>query len=360
MIYYQCVDYKEYFVPFAQDVDKFLRDFFARKKEEASKISPVAFVVWKNLEKFIKGGKRLRAGLVKLGYETYGGRNFKSILPVAAAYELTHGSILVHDDIIDQDTLRHNKPTIHKVYEKFHRKNYRKGESVRYGESMAICVGDAGLYEAISLIAESNFRSHLKIGAIERLTQTMSNTVYGEALDVDLGCRDKIAEKLVNSINTLKTSYYTFVGPLKIGAILAGAGQNRLGVLEEYGLPLGLAFQIQDDILGMFGDVKKFGKSIDSDIRQGKNTLLFTQSLKRATPAQKRLLKRYWGKSDITKKEAGLVRKIIIDSGSLDYSKRASLDFIEEAKGVVDRITQDPGLGEVYSSLADYIAKRER
>lgn len=360
MIYYTGVDYKEYFGSFAQDLDKFLAQFFSSKKGEAFQVSTVAFSIWRNLETFTRGGKRIRGGLVRLGYETFGGRNFKAILPVSAALELTHGAILVHDDIIDQDTLRHNRPTVHKVYEKFHKKNYKKGESEHFGESMAICVGDAGFYEAISLIAQSNFRSHLKIGAIERLIDTMANTVYGEALDVDLGARDKISEKLVNSINTLKTSYYTFVGPLKIGAILAGATENRLGAFEEYGLPLGLAFQIQDDVLGMFGDVKKIGKSTDSDIRQGKNTLLFTQSLKRATPPQKRLLKRYWGKSDITKKEENSVRQIIIDSGSLDYCKKIALDFVAQAKSVVARITEDPHLQEVYSSLADYIAYRER
>jgi len=210
--------YKEYFAPYAHEIDKFLARFFRSKIKQSAKITPIAAEMWQKMEDFIAGGKRIRGGLVKLGHECFKKSDKKKILPVSVVVEITHGAILVHDDIIDSSEFRHNHPTVHKKYEeKYRQQSYTKGNSLHYGESMGIVVGIGGYYEAVSLLTKTQFPSEFKVAAIGELSRFMTETGYGEALDVDLTYRPRIKEKDVLTIHTLKTAQYTIVGPLKIG-----------------------------------------------------------------------------------------------------------------------------------------------
>ena len=352
--------YQDYFLPYALETNRFLAKFFRQKIKDSAKTTPFAAKMWQELEAFIAGGKKIRGGLVKLGYECFGGKNIKAVLPISAAIEITQGAILIHDDIIDQSSLRHSRPTVHKTYEAYHRKNYQKGEASHYGESLALIVGDVGFYEAMALVGRSDFPPDLKLRAIDQLTKFMIETCYGEGLDVDLGYRQTIEEKAVMTINTLKTARYTLVGPLTLGGILAGAKDSQLKSFEDYGVPIGIAFQLQDDILGMFGSVEKLGKEVDADIKEGKNTLLYTQALKKASTFQQKRLVGLWGKKDITDQEVEEAREIIRKTGSLDYSQKMAQRLAEQGKAAVVKITSEKELQEVFLSLADFVVKREK
>lgn len=351
--------YKDYFPSYAIEIDNFLAHFFQEKKDEAKQI-PVAAKMWSRLERFIVGGKRLRGGLVKLGYESSGGKRQKALLPVAAAVEITHGAILIHDDIIDQSEKRHGRPTIHLQYQHDHQGFYSKGTPFHYGQSMAILVGILGYYGALGLLSQTQFSAEKKTKAISQLCQTMIATGYGEGLDIDLACRLKIKEKAVLKIQTLKTAQYTLIGPLKIGGILAGASQAQLKAFEDYGLPVGIAFQLQDDILGMFGSEEKLGKPVGDDLKEGKNTLLYTQAIKKGRPIQKRNLQRLWEKRDIKPGDVEEARQIIKQTGSLWHCQEMAQRLVEEGKKAVPGITKDKKLQEVFLSLADFMVKREK
>lgn len=354
------MDYRQYFIPYASEINNFLAQFFQKKIKASKKITPIATDIWEKLEDFIAGGKRIRGGLVKLGYECFRKVEKEKILPVSAAVELSHGAILVHDDILDQSALRHGRPTVHKQYESYHRQHYRKGEPCHYGESMAISVGVVGYYEGISLITRSNFPGYLKTAAVQELARFMMETGYGEALDVDLACREKIAEKEVLTIHRLKTAQYTIVGPLRIGGILAGADEKRLGGFDEYGIPVGIAFQLQDDILGIYGDEKELGKSVGDDIAEGKNTLLYTQAIKKGNSSQRKKLTSLWGKKGVTAPEINQARRIIKETGSLEYSQKLARKLASQGKKSVPKITKNKELQEVFLSLADFIVEREK
>ena len=157
------MDYKQYFLPYTQKINDYLAQFFHQKIKQSAKITPVASEIWKKIETFIDGGKRIRGGLIKLGYECFKKPDEKSLLPISAAIELTHGAILIHDDIIDQSKLRHNRPTVHEQYQDYHIRKYQKGVASHYGESMAIVAGIVGYYGAIPLINESQFLPEVKI-----------------------------------------------------------------------------------------------------------------------------------------------------------------------------------------------------
>lgn len=355
------MDYKEYFLPYASEIDKFLARFFQSKIRQSGKITSIASEMWQKLEDFIAGGKRIRGGLVKLGYECFKKVDKKKILPVSVAVEITHGAILVHDDVIDSSEFRHNHPTVHKKYEqKYHQMEYVKGSAPHYGESMAIVVGIGGYYEAVFLLAKAQFPEKFKNAAIGELSRFMTETGYGEALDVDLACRPKIKEKDVLTVHTLKTAQYTIVGPLKIGGFLAGAEEQQLKGFEDYGIPVGIAFQLQDDILGMFGNKKILGKPIGDDLKEGKNTLLYTQALKRGNSYQRKKLMSLLGKRDVTVREVEEARKIIKETGSLKYSQELAKKLVEEGKTAVPKITKNKNLQEVFNSLADFVIEREK
>lgn len=354
------MNYQQYFLPYTRKINQFLDRFFTEKITQSKTITPVASEIWRNIQNFISGGKRIRGGLVKLGFECFKKPDEKNLLPISAALELTHGAILIHDDIIDQSEFRHNQPTVHKKYESEHIKRYQKGSASHYGEGMAIVAGIVGYYGAISLINQSKFPPDLKLKAIDQLANFMTYTCYGEGLDVDLACRQEIKEKDVLTIHTYKTVYYTFIGPLKIGGILAGAGEKELKKFEDYGVPAGIAFQLQDDILGVFGDEKESGKPIGDDIKEGKNTLLYTQAIKKGSISQRKKLKNLWGKKEIAFAEIEEVRKIIRQTGSLEYSQKMALQLAEKGKKAIPQITKDKNLQEVFWSLADFVVQRKR
>ena len=354
------MDFKQYFSSYTDKINSFLENFLREKVKESKNINPSLPLFWKNMEDIIIRGKRIRGNLIRLGYECFKKPQDKKLLPISTSLELTQSAILIHDDVIDQSKLRRNQLTIHEKYKKYHLKKYKKGSPLHYGESMAIVLGIIGYYEAIRLITQSQFKDELKIKAINEFSYFMTNTGYGEGLDVDLSYREKIKQKDIFDIYTYKTAYYTIIGPLKIGAILAGAKKKDLKIFEDYGTPLGIAFQIQDDILGIFGDEKSTGKKTGDDIKEGKNTILFTQALKRANSKQKEILEKLWGKRNINIKEINQVREVIIQTGSLKYCQELAINLTKEAKNKVSKITKNKNLQEIFLSLADFIIKREK
>jgi len=215
---------------FEEELKKLLEEW----REEAGKIDKSLLPL---VDKFIKaneGGKRIRGKLVMLGYEIAvaedGRRKTEDILKVAAAYEIFHTAILVHDDIIDQDLIRRGQPSLYQALGGNHQ-----------GTSLAICLADAGFFLAVKIIAESNFPQKRKNEALKYFSGIILDTAMGQMLDIEKGDYLTVAK--------YKTAEYSVSGPLILGAILDGAKLDQLGKLDQFGEYLGIAFQIQDDIL---------------------------------------------------------------------------------------------------------------
>ena len=340
-------------------LDKLLKEF---EKDQNPKLKPLI----RELINANEGGKRLRGVLVLLGYKIFsgdhlrGGHMLKSgshpggedreILKVAAAIEIFQTAILAHDDIIDQSLLRRNKPTL-----------YQKLGGDHYGISQTICLGDIGFFIAAKILSDSNFAETEKNIAINLFNEMVITTGIGEMLDVQLphlGLQRDEADVL--EIHKLKTAYYTIVYPLSIGAILAGASSKDLEWINSFGENLGIAFQIQDDILGVFGDEEKLGKSVTSDIEEGKNTLLITQALKNASKDQKEILKRLYGRGNLNDEEFEQVKQIFISTGALDYSRIKEIEYVTSAKKVIPKITNDKSMQNLLFEMADFLINRDK
>ncbi|MBI2034576.1 MAG: polyprenyl synthetase family protein, partial [Candidatus Levybacteria bacterium] len=250
----------------------------------------------------------------------------------AAAHEIFHTAILAHDDVIDQSATRRGKPSLHKAIGDNH-----------YGVSQAISLGDAGFFLAMKIIAESKFSESVKNKALRIFTDSMLDTAVGEMLDVALPKEKNLKEKDVLKIAMLKTARYSFAAPLTLGAKLNHPeGELDLHLpasLDRFGINLGIAFQIQDDILGIFGDEKETGKSVQSDISEGKITFLLTHALKHADKKMLDFLKRNYGKGDIAKTDAKKIREIFVKTGAYDYSRKKVNYYSENARIVLEKLT---------------------
>ncbi len=346
---------------FEKELKSFLKTFegysssyFARKLKNTRKYPKLITKLYADLADFTQGGKRMRAFLVYLGYIVGKPSQKKSvdkILPIALAVEIIHSFLLIHDDIIDKSETRRGKSTIHKQYEKFF--------DSHYGISQAIVLGDIACFEAFNLINSADFDDRSKILCQEKLYQVLLETAYGEVLDVEYSYKKpKIAD--IMQIADLKTARYSFVGPLSIGGILSKCSNEQMKAIREYGLLVGIAFQLQDDYLGVFGDEKTLGKSVLSDMREGKNTLLIYKTRELATSKDKKILDKIWGKQDATLSDLLEIKNIIIKCQADKWCENENMRLTVVAKKEVAKITKNHKLQQILRQVADYVVSRQK
>jgi geranylgeranyl diphosphate synthase type I len=188
----------------------------------------------------------------------------------------------------------------------------------------------------------------------------MLKTAAGQMLDVEVSLkRNGFDEQDSIKISHYKTAHYTIIGPMQLGAILAGAEGELLEKIEEFGKNLGIAFQIQDDILGVFGDEKTLGKSVTSDVEEGKNTLLISHALKHADTKQKAFLEMHYGKGELTEENFAKLKQILETTGALDYSRQKAVKYVSLAKQVIPELTGNKQHVQLLSELADFLINRQ-
>jgi len=342
-------------------VEQSLEKFFNEKIDKCSKISPLAKEMMESLKEFsLRGGKRIRPILTIFGYKAIASSNNPSVIHAALAVELMESFLLIHDDILDQDDFRRGYYSMHKVYELKAKKFYPNSDVKHFGTSMAIMAGDILAVLGSEAITRANFPEELRIKAIDKFNRVVINTVFGEILDVVSELKPEVSEFDIIRVNELKTAIYTIEGPLHIGAILANASQKQLETLTKYAIPLGQAYQIHDDILGMFGDEKKLGKPVGSDLKEGKKTILILKALQLADNKQKQIIMQSLGNKSLTQKQIDEVRKIVIQTGSLDYCKTLAQDLTEKAKSHIIASDFRHEGKEFLLSIADYMVNREK
>lgn len=343
------MDFKTYLQTTSTEIDQALDKIFADWTAQTEQISSALSPIIKLFEDSSQGGKRLRGTLVKLGYELSGGTLNPEIAKAATAFEIFQTAILAHDDVIDKSQVRRGKPSIFTALGGDH-----------YAISQTLSLGDIGFFFAMNLIAETGFSDKLKTSALADFSKTMLETSTGQLLDLELTHQNQgRSEEEVLHIYQLKTGQYTFSGPLKLGAILGGGEVALQESLSKFGESLGVAFQIHDDILGMFSDELTLGKSVVSDVEEGKLTLLYAYALKHGTAVQVEILERWYGKGEITHNNLEEIRQIFRESGALEYSQNKSYQYADQAKNIAFSIKTAPEKTKLLSELVDFLIHRE-
>lgn len=256
-----------------QVVDAYIMDLINDRVAQATVVHPRYERLWREIARIYQaGGKRMRPYLTVVGY----GALDAAIIPVAAVQELLHVAMLVHDDIIDRDVVRHSQPTVNGAYEADYAPLLPPQQTTHYANSVALLAGDALLSEAYHLVQSAPFSSSVIRQLSERLSQSVFEVIGGELIDVEAGFI--MTEQFdPMTIYRYKTASYSLVGPLVSGALCAEVDETTRGILQEFGTQCGIAFQLQDDLIGMFGDEATTGKSADTDVREGKRTVLIAE-----------------------------------------------------------------------------------
>ena len=288
------------------------------------------------------GGKLIRGTLVNMGYALSGCSDIYISDNLAISYELFQTSILIHDDIIDHAKTRRGKPTIPYTYLKsWEDKGIKQNDDMAdTANSMAICLGDLGLSFSIKHLIDSYHDSPYYYELLSFYVDSFIHTVYGEAIDVILPFEEKNGLNRGNSlidditmIYILKTSWYTFISPLTLGYILGKGKDNNIDKLKVLGTYLGVAFQIKDDILGVFSTNEDMGKDIGSDISEYKQTYLYAYTLQNKEYGQE--LKSIYGNKNLDYNLLQQVREIFKESGALKASTQLMEEYFEKAKDLI-------------------------
>ncbi len=301
----------------------------------------------------LRKAKRIRASFVYYGYLLGGKIPNKEVWKVMEGIELVHTALLMHDDFMDEDKLRRGLPTTQEYF--------AEGDK-HYGESMAVNVGDVVLCLGFERILECGLDRNKVLEAAKILMRGIANTAFGQIYDVTLPKLGELTEEKVLAIHRAKTAIYTYQNPLLIGGILAGLNNEVLESLKEYSYKGGVAFQLQDDVLGMFGKTKKTGKSVDSDLLQGKSTLLIAKTLELGNKKQKETLLNAWGNKKASVKETIEAKQAIVDSGALDYSVQKAKSLTSEAVDVargLEKLDLNQEAVDYLKGIAEYVVSRE-
>lgn len=280
-----------------------------------------------------RGGKRFRPYLLYLAYVGGGGEDRKGIHQVGAALELIHTFLLIHDDIVDRDLERYGGLNIQGVYKEKFAHHFPENQAKQYGGDVALLAGDTAHLLSTRLITQADLTDTEKIAVLNSFTEVTLQVAGGELVDVLLSMNiPEVTADLERIIRvyTYKTAVYTVYLPLEVGLRLAGKKIDPI-LLKKIAIPLGIAFQLRDDLLGIFGETATTGKSADGDIREGKRTLLYAYALAKSGKNRAEFEQLY-GLAGLTKDQAERVRVIIKESGACAEIEQLITQHTQEAQ----------------------------
>ncbi|MFT2818160.1 polyprenyl synthetase family protein [Leifsonia sp. A12D58] len=343
----------------SSSVETELNRLLAAGRLRASDYGEHYVALWDAFARSSSGGKRMRPALVLAAYSGLGGDDLELVTPVAVSFELLHTAFIIHDDVIDRDLTRRGMAN---VSGEFSSRAMRNGASLDQAEVWAvtagILAGDLALSEAHRAIALLPADADTRGRLLDLLDRSVFISAAGELADVTntTPTRPVAIEQVLTTLEC-KTAIYSFESPLQAGAILAGATPETLEALGQFGRLIGVAFQLTDDILGVFGDPETTGKSALSDLREGKQTALMAcASTTSAWPA----IASHLGSADAGEEEAALVRAHLRACGALQAVQTLTKDYASRALDALDSPHIPDALRVTLTELADSAADRHR
>lgn len=318
-------------------IDSRLQDYCEARLGNAAAVHPRYSTLLQTMQTLLQaGGKRFRPYMVIMAYSAFSKQNtpFEHVLPAALAQELIHQAMLIHDDIIDRDTVRYGIPNITGSYEALYQPLLAHSELRHMAESSALLAGDILISDAYRMISTLEVPGEQISQAMAILSDGIFNVIGGELLDSEAGFMD--APIPAEIVARYKTASYSFESPLTIGAVLAGASTEQIQLLKQLAEYLGIGYQYRDDLLGVFGSSETTGKSTSTDIIEGKRTYLIEQFEMGATSEQKRTFNEAFHKSTASESQIIAARTALIESGAkqkveetIDHLKSSSLTVIQ-------------------------------
>ena len=287
----------------------------------------------------VNGGKRLRPYMVIRSCQILGGKSSKAMI-AASAVEMVHNFTLVHDDIMDNDEMRHGVPTVHK----------------KFGMPIAILAGDVLFSKAFQIISESKLSPNATTHLISRLAKACVDVCEGQLLDIKMADEKRIPTEGEYIIMIGKKTAALFDVSCAMGAICATNKSNDISNLSEFGRNLGIAFQITDDLIGVMGDPKITKKPVGNDLREGKKSLPILMAIKLAKGNEKKIILKAFGNSKISKNDLNKAVEVIRSLGIEEKVRNQALKYAEKSE---KSLTKYKGTAKVeLTALLDFVVRR--
>jgi len=344
-------------------VELALREFLDNKIETAGKLSDWHKQYYENIKEYMtRGGKRLRPVLVVVGYKAIKEDvDIDHLYRASCSVEILHNGSLLHDDLIDHDETRRGGKTFHATYRDMaSEKGESKDIAFDHGMTMAILGGDSLINLGAEAITASNLNPDIGMQCQHYYQFAYSRLVDGVLLEMNMITDEKATSEMYLQMVRMKTAVL-FDRSLMMGAAMARATESQLYALEEFGIKVGQAFQIQDDILGSFGDEEKTGKSTSGDIREGKKTMLVFETYKKATPDQRKEFDALLGKEGMSDEEVDRVRAIFQDTGALKACQELMEHLLTTGQAALDKA--EPALNPKYKNflieMSNFLVQRD-
>lgn len=364
---------------FAQAVEAAIQSFLDERQAVLTEISTDAADVLRLVRELVSGGKRVRSSFVLWGWHavtaarpdashttgTEQDPQWADAVAVATAIELFHAAALVHDDIIDQSDTRRGRPSMHRSLEAMHRDGEWVGEAGPWGEHAALLVGDLLLNWAddrMLLACRAAERGDAVHDAYRRMREEVTFGQYLDVLEEAAWIRQQPGTLLdrAHTVAVYKSAKYSVEAPLALGALLAGADEAQLDALAGYGLPVGVAFQMRDDLLGVFGDPEVTGKPAGDDLREGKRTVLIEIARQRLSSGVRTMLDELLGDAELDQRQIAILQDAIQRSQAperlealIDRAVGEALESLHEAEFSRSAVLE-------LERLADTVANRDR
>lgn len=341
-------------------INNSLKDVLNNRISFAEKISADYGDLWSSIKEVsLAGGKRIRPYLVTLSFASYGGDiDSEDLIKVATAVELFHIAILMHDDVIDRDTKRHGRNNIGGIYSKKYSEYLKNMNDIQhYSSGSAILAGDLLIAEAYNLLNRLDVASDIRIAVLNVFHNSVIEVCGGELLDVEASFKkDKFDTVLISEY---KTASYSFVSPLLVGATLAGASNEEQTKLRYFSRSLGIAYQFKDDLLGVFGDQDKTGKTNVGDIREAKRTFLIEEFYRLASNEDKESFNKFFGNNNLSDLDYLRVKELLINSGAKEAVEKKINELKFEAEGFLESLNINKDNQKSFKSFVELCLGRD-
>jgi geranylgeranyl diphosphate synthase, type I len=340
-------------------VEKALAAFLAEQRSRLTGIDPALAAVAETLEGFVLGGgKRLRPAFAYWGFRGAHGPDSDQIVAAVSALELVQASALIHDDLMDRSDTRRGEPSVHRRFEARHTAAGWRGGAAAFGDSAAVLLGDLALVWSDELLHTSGVSPADLARARPVFDEMRTEVTVGQYLDVLTQATADTSLDRAGKVARYKSAKYTVERPLLLGAALAGAPVEVYDAYSGFGLPLGEAFQLRDDVLGVFGDPAQTGKPAGDDLREGKRTYLVAAAFAGLDDAGRTELDAGLGDQGLSLDGVARLRALIRDSGALAATERRIDELMTAALAALESASIDGEAQDVLHRLADAATRR--
>jgi geranylgeranyl diphosphate synthase type I len=346
-----------------EQVEAQLKDFLTKQSEYFTAIAPELKPAATSLTAFvINGGKRFRPLFAAVGAMGAGSQLSDAEIRAFASLELLQACALVHDDLMDASDTRRGEPAIHKLFEKMHESEKYQGKATQFGLSASVLIGDLALIWSDQMLNSSGIKNESLLAALSVHDEMRVELIAGQYLDVFEQARGTQSVAQALNIARYKSAKYTIERPLHLGAAIAIPDAAKraqiISIYSEFGLPLGEAFQLRDDLLGVFGDPKVTGKPAGDDLREGKRTVLMAMTHDRISgPAEAEFLKEF-GNHDISESAIARLQEIIAETGAAMHVEDLIEELTSTALEAINRDEIDSQARKLLTEMAIIATKR--